>query len=811
MNSMTSNIKKFELSAKQLKNFCDPEFFDFNNTAAVKPLEGAVGQERAVDAVEFGIDIDTGGFNIYASGPVGTGKNSLVRAHIARTAEKKDVPSDWCYVHNFSDPNCPMAIDLPAGAGIVFAKEMEELVKYCRIEIPKAFESESYEKRRERSLRTFQKERDTLIAEAREKAEQASFQVQVTASGIVITPVIDGKTINREEFAKLPDEDQKNIRKKSEALEEELNQIWKSLATQEKDARGKVKQLDQEIALTAIGHMLEALEEKYQEHSKVLVYLDNVKNDIIENLDDFKGERKPPLPVPGIEMTLEPSFSQYLVNVVVDHSETEGAPVVIETNPTYYNLFGRIDYQLKLGTPVTDFSLVKSGSLHKANGGYLIIQALDLLLSYFSWETLKRSLKCKELCIENFGEQYRAIPSSVIKPEPIPLDVKVVLIGNPFIYYLLQHYDEDFRKLFKIKADFDVEMNRNANTMKKYASFVSGRCADKDLRHFDRTAVARIVEYGSRLTEDQGKLSTRFMDISDLISEANYWAGKSNQKFVRAEDVETAVRKKIYRSNMIEEKIRELIKDDVIMIDMDGSKVGQINGISVIPLGDHMFGRPSRITARVFLGRSGVLDIEREVKLSGPIHSKGVLILNGYLNGKYGRDKPITMSGSICFEQGYEEIEGDSASSAELYAILSSLSGIPLKQGIGVTGSVNQLGEIQPVGAINQKIEGFFDTCRIKKTHDEQGVMIPQRNMKHLMLRDDVIDAVEKGKFHIWAVKSINEGIEILTGVKAGKKKPDGTYPKNTINYKVDQELDKLADTYKEFAVSDETEESEDN
>lgn len=807
---MTKKSDKLKLSVEQLRNPCDPTLFGFETTEEVKPLEGAVGQDRAVDAVDFGIDIDTSGFNIYASGPAGTGKNSLIKAHVTGAAKEKPVPSDWCYVHNFSDPNCPVALNFPAGGAKVLAKEMDELVKYCQIEIPKSFESEEYEKRREVSLKSYQIEREALLASARGKAEAVSFEVQVTTNGMVISPVIEGKTINRDEFGKLPRADQKSIRKKSENLEEDLNQLWKKLTTLDKEARDKVKHLDQEIALAAIGHTLEALKKKYTKHPKTVGYLDSVEQDIVDNLDDFKTEPKQPFPLPGIEMAAEPSLNRYSVNVVVDHSETKGAPVVIETNPTYYNLFGRIDYQLRLGSPVTDFTLMKGGSLHKANGGYIIIQALDLLISYFSWETLKRSLKCKALCIENFGEQYRAIPSSVIKPEPIPLDVKVVLIGNPLIYYLLQRFDEDFDKLFKIKADFDVQMDRTKNTVQKYASFISGRCRDKNLRHFDRTAVAQIVEYGSKISQNQEKLSTRFMEISDLISEANYWAGKNRHKHVRAKDVETAIKKKIYRSNMIEEKIRELVEDGVIMIDTDGKRAGQVNGISVIQLGNYLFGRPSKITARVYMGRSGILDIEREVKLGGPIHSKGVLILNGYLNGRYGQDKPVSMAASICFEQVYEGIEGDSASCAELYAIISDLSGVPLKQNIAVTGSVNQFGEVQPIGAINQKIEGFFDTCKVKKFTGNQGVMVPRRNIKHIMLRDDVIEAVKQGKFHIWAVSSIDEGIEILTAVKAGKKKADGTYPAGTVNFIVEQKLNEMAQKFKEFASKDETPESED-
>jgi len=805
------NTDKLKLTPDELYNPCDPSVFHFETTEEVQPLDGTVGQDRAVDAVEFGVDIETHGFNIYAAGAPGTGKSSLVKAYVRKAAKDKPVPSDWCYVFNFVDANSPTAIELPAGGGKVFAKEMEELIKYCRIEIPKVLEGDEYEKRRERALRTYETEREDLMTVARGKAEAVHFQVQVSATGIVISPIKEGKTISREDFQTLPTEEQKVIRKKSEALEEELNQIWKKMRALEKEAREKIKELEQEIALGAVGHMLDALKEKYQDYPKVLRYLDGVQQDIIESLEDFKGERKQALPFPGLEMAMEPSFAKYLVNVVVDNSKTEGAPVVVETNPTYYNLFGRIDYQVRFGTPVTDFTLIKGGSMHRAKGGYVIIQALDLLLSFLSWDTLKRSLKSKELLVENIGEQYRAIPSSVIKPEPIPLNTKVILIGSPYIYYVLYQFDEDFQKLFKVKADFGVEMDRTEESITKYASFVSGRCRDENLRHFDRTAVAKIVEYGSRISEDNKKLSTRFMEISDLISEANYWAGRNSHENVTEEDVKKALKKKIYRSNMIEEKIRELVKDDILMINTGGAQVGQLNGISIIPLGDYFFGRPSKITARVYMGRAGVIDIEREVKLGGPIHSKGVLILNGYLNGKYGYDRPISMSASICFEQAYEEVEGDSASCAELYAILSSLSEIPMNQGIAVTGSVNQLGEVQPVGGINQKIEGFFDICKAKDPTGNHGTIIPRRNSKHLMLRDDIIEAVKEGEFSIWAVETIDQGIEILTGTEAGQRTPDGGYPEGTVNFKVDERLESMAETLREFAFKEEDFEEEED
>lgn len=796
---MAGGIKDLELSLDQLKKYCDYTQFDFKTTKEVSPLEETVGQDRAVDALEFGVHMEIHGFNIYVAGPVGTGKSFATKAFVQKAAKEKKVPSDWCYVYNFSDPRQPRAIELPPGKGQVFTKEMDELIKYCRIEIPKVFESEEYERRKELVLNKIQSKRDALLSQAKERAKKMGFKVQVTTAGIIIMPVVKGKPLKREEYEKLPEVDKGEIRQKSKELDEEINQAWKQVRALEREADLTAKDLDREMALFAVGHLLEALKEKYKEHPKISEYLEGVERDIIEHLEDFKSEKKVPFVIPGIEIPFEPSFDRYRVNVVVNNAETQGAPVIIETNPTYYNLFGGIEYQARLGAMVTDFTMIKGGAIHRANGGYLIVRVWDVLTNFMVWDALKRTLRSRLAFIENIGEQFRVIPTVVLKPESIPIDVKVVLMGNRLLYYLLYQLDEDFRKLFKVKADFDVEMDRNDESIRKYVAFIGARCREESLRHFDRKAVAKVVEYGARVAEDKEKLSTRFMEISDLLSEANFWAKQDGNEYVTGEDVERALEKKFYRSNMIEKKIQELIEDGTLLIDTEGEALGQVNGISLLDLGDYVFGKPSRITARVSIGKAGVINIEREAKMSGRIHSKGVMILSGYLSGKYALDKPLSVSASLCFEQSYEEVEGDSASSAELYAILSSLADLTLKQEIAVTGSVNQRGEIQPVGGINQKVEGFFDTCKVKGLTGNQGVMIPRRNIRNLMLRDEVVQAIKNGKFHIWGMGNIDEGIELLTGVEAGERRPDGTYPEGTANYRVNERLREMAQQLKEF------------
>ncbi|HZD58901.1 MAG TPA: ATP-binding protein, partial [Anaerolineae bacterium] len=660
--------------------------------------------------------------------------------------------------------------------------------------------------RKARIANDFEAQREKGLSEIEKKAEDRGFAVDITTAGIVTIPLMKGRPLRREEYGLLPEEQRKDIQEAGEELQSEINEILTRIRRLEKETKEKVQDLDKEIALFAIGHLLQDLRDRYGDFPKVLDYLSQVEKDIIENLDDFRVGEKPRVSIPGLEaLQRPPTFDRYNVNVIVNNSDIEGAPVVFELNPSYYNLMGKTEYRAQFGAMTTDFSMIKAGALHRANGGYLLVNVLDVLLNPLAWDVLKRAIRSEEIIIELMGEQYRAIPATTIKPEPIPLDVKIVLIGNPRIYMLLYHLDEDFRELFKVKADFNVEMERTDEQERRYATFISSRTREAKLKPFDPSGVARIIEYGSWLAGDQKKLSTRFMDIGDLISEASYWAAAMNSSpTVSAEHVDKAIDHKKFRSNMIESKIQEMINRDIVMIQTDKAVVGQINALSIISLGDYYFGRPSRITATIHLGKRGVVNIEREIEQSGPSHSKGVLILANYLAGMYATDKPLSISASITFEQSYEGVDGDSASSTELYTLLSALADVPIKQGLAVTGSVNQHGEIQPIGGVNRKIEGFFDICNARGLTGEQGVLIPVQNVVNLMLKKEVIDAVKAGKFRIYPVKTIDEGIEILTGVEAGERREDGTYPEGTIHQLVNERLKKMADILREYEYSEE-------
>lgn len=799
------DLRLFEVPVEKLKQVMDPNDLDFETTEQVDPLLGTVGQHRAVRSIEFGLDIKTSGYNIYAAGVGGTGKNSTVKAYVERAASNEKVPWDWVYVYNFDDPYRPNAISLPPGRGQDLAKDMTEFVAGAKLEIPRAFESENYEQRKNSVVKELQTQREALSTELQQEAQREGFAIETTPIGIVVVPVAEGRPLTREEYEALAEEKKKEIQEKSERLQSDLHQALGKARKLEKETSEAVRQLDKEIALFAVGHLLDALREKYAGHPQVLEYLKRVQAEIVEHLDDFRSPEKEAAtgPLADLERAQkEGMYARYEVNVLINNKDQQGAPVIVENNPTYYNLTGRIDYRARLGGATTDFTMIKAGALHRANGGFLIVQARDVLLSPFSWDTLKRSLRAKEVRIENMAEQYSPIPAATLKPDPIPLDVKVIMIGHPQIFYLLLNLDEDFQKLFKVKADFTTEMDRSLPHIQRYAAFISRQCQESNLRHFHKSGVAKIVEYGSRLIEDQKKISTRFIDISDVVAEASYWAEKDNSQYVMAEHVKKAVDEKVYRSNLIEERVHELIDDGTIMIDTEGAIPGQINGLSISSLGDYYFGRPSRITASVALGPGRVVNIERETKMSGPSHSKGFMILTGYILSKYAQDKPLSLSASLTFEQLYDGVDGDSASSTELYALLSSLSEVPLKQNIAVTGSVNQKGEVQPIGGVTKKIEGFFDVCRAKGLTGDQGVMIPQSNIKNLMLRDDVVEAIKEGKFHIYAVKTIEEGIEILTGIPAGKTKPDGTYEEGTINFLVNKRLQDFAEKAKQFDIS---------
>ncbi len=789
-----------EVSVEELRRECDPSTFKFTSTQEVEPLQGTIGQERAVESIEFGLGIKTKGFNIYAAGPSGTGKTSTVKDYIEMMAKREPVPNDWCYVNNFNDPDRPLTISLPAGQGRDLAKDMDDLIAHARDEIPKAFESKEYEERKTRIANELESEREKAFSEIEKKAEQRGFAVDITTAGIITIPLVKGRPLRREEFNLLPDDQRKEIQGKGEELQSEINEVLTNIRKLEKETKDKVQGLDKEIALFAIGHLLQDLRGKYSAYAKVLNYLNQVEKDIIENLDDFRITEKPAVPIPGLEALQRPaSFDRYKVNVVINNGDLKGAPVVIELNPSYYNLIGKTEYRAQFGAMSTDFTMIKSGALHRANGGYLIAHALDVLTSPLAWDALKRAIRSEEIRIELMGEQYRVIPATTIKPEPIPLNIKIVLIGSPYIYTLLYNLDEDFRELFKVKADFNIEMDRNDEHVQKYANFVSEQVQEAKLKPFDPSGVARIVEYGSWLAGDQKKLSTRFMDVGDLVSEASYWASTDSTDLVSAKHVDQAEHHKKFRSNMIESKIQEMIERNMILIQTEGEIVGQINALSIISLGDYYFGQPSRITAKVHLGKKGVINIEREIHQSGPSHSKGVLILTNYLAGMYATDKPLSVSASITFEQNYSGVDGDSASSTELYVLLSALSGVPIKQNFAVTGSVNQRGEIQPIGGVNRKIEGFFDICKARGLTGDQGVLIPHQNVVNLMLKQEVIDAVKEGKFHIYPVKSIDEGIETLTGVEAGGRTEEGVFSEGTIHYLVDQKLKRMAELLREY------------
>jgi len=807
MTGETAMTDDTALSPNELTHTCDPDTLEFETTADIAPLEGTVGQERAINAIEFGLGIQTQGFNLYITGRPGTGRNSSVITHAKRKAETEGSPSDWCYVHNFVDAYHPRAIRLSSGKGPEFAQDMEDFIKSARIEMPRAFESENYEKRKAEIVEEVQHRREAMLRELQQEAADLGFSIEATPVGIASVPLNrDGKPYTREEYDALPEDPKQSIKQKGIKLQDSTNQFIARSRALEKEAQEKLRDLDREIALFAVGHLLEDLRAKYQacegfgNCDDILDYLNQVENDIVEHLDDFRSpdKRQQNMP-PMIADMVEPAFDRYRVNVFVTRHDGDGAPVIQENNPTYNNLLGKIDYKARFGFMTTDHNMIKAGAIHRANGGYLIMQALDVLINPFSWDGLKRVLRAREAAPENIADQYGLVSIATIRPQPIPLNTKVILIGSAYVYYLLYYLDEEFRKLFKVKADFDIEMARNDKHIAQYVAFIAQRCKELNLKPFNKAAAAKVIDYGSRLIEDKNRLSTRFIEISDIISESAYWADMDHSDLVTEHHVSKALEQKEYRSRMVEDKIQALIEEGTIMIDVAGAVTGQANALSVYDLGDHSFGRPSRVTARVAAGRGKLIDIQRESEMGGRIHSKGVMILTGYLEGKYATKRPIAMLATLAFEQLYEEIEGDSASSTELYVLLSALANLPIKQEIAVTGSVNQFGQIQPIGGVNVKIEGFFEVCKAKGFTGEQGVMIPRTNVRHLMLKPEVIDAVKEGKFHIWAIDTVDQGIERLTGTPAGKLKEDGTYPEGTVHYLVDQRLKSLADAAKEF------------
>ena len=800
-----------KLSVDELFKCCEPSIFDFDTTDDLPVFSGTIGQERALDALDFGLSLESTGFNIFLLGENGTGRITTIKSILTQKAGSEPVPPDWCYVYNFRDPDAPIAISLEPGEASVFQKDMEELIKTLKVEIPKVFESKEYEKQKNKITEDAQKKQREIFSSLEEEAEAKGFSVRKTVSGLMIMPVKKtGEPLTEEEYESTDEKTRKKIDEIGKSLQEKLNDAVRIIREAEKSVKEQIVKLEKEAALSAVGHLIDELKGTYKKYEKIISYLYDVKESILENLDEFKvqEEQAPALPFMRLPKT-EPTFTRYAVNVVVNNKDCKGAPCIFESNPTYFNIFGRVEHKFQYGVAITDFSMIKGGSLHKANGGYIVIEALDLLRNIFAYDALKRAIHNKEVKIEDVWEQYRAVSTTTLKPEAIPLDVKVILVGNPRLYYLLYNVDEEYRELFKVKADFDSRMNRTDENMHKYASFVAKRCKEESLLPFDRTGVAKVIEVGSRFAEQQNKLTSRFSEVADIIREASYWASKSKSKIVTEDHVQKAVDEKIYRTNRIEERLREMILEGTLIVETQGEKAGQVNGLAVLDLGDYSFGKPSRITAKTYAGKAGVVNIERETKMSGKIHEKAILILSNYLGSTYATKKPISLSASLTFEQLYEMIEGDSATCAELYALLSSIANVPLKQSIAVTGSMDQNGDVQPVGGINEKIEGFFDLCQFRTLDGNQGVIIPRRNIKHLMIKKDVVGAVKEGKFSIYPIDRVEEGLEILTGLSAGTLREDGTYPEGTINYLVVKRLTEISEAVKDKKEEEKEKEKE--
>ncbi len=788
-----------ELSPEKLRHVFDASELPCKTTKDLVPVDEVIGQERALRALMFGLEIGEQGFNIYAAGPPGTGKTSTVTAFLEDIAKEKPAPPDWCYVYNFANPGEPNAIKLPQGRAKEFKKDIGELLVNIRKVLPEVFESDDYLGRRDAIIRSAQGTRDKLFAKLNKMAQDKGFILQSSQSGLLIVPVVEGQPLSDKEVSTLGPEKLMEISKAREELSADLRNAMRELRKIDTKINSEVMNLNQEVAHYAIDHFMNELQERYEGVEEVGEYIDAVENDILGNLPAFL-QSPSAQPTSREEMVaLEQFFKKYEINILVDNSELTGAPIITELNPTYLNLFGKTEREARFGVLTTDFTMIQPGSLHKANGGYLMIPAEDLLTSPLSWESLKRALKNDVIAIEDMAQASGVISSRGLKPEPIELKIKVVLIGSASIYELLYTKDSDFNELFKVKAQFDTTMERNQDNIIKYVSAMSTVCGKEGLRHLNSDAISKVVEYSSRLAEDKDKLTTRFADMADIIREATFYAKKDDSQYVTGAHVKKAIEEKIYRSNLIQDKIQEMIKRGSILIDTEGEKIGQINGLTIISYGDFRFGGPSRVTASVGIGQQGIIDVARKSDLGGPIHTKGVMILDGYLNRTFAYDKPLGLSARLVFEQSYSGVDGDSASSTELYAILSVLANVPIKQCFAVTGSVNQNGEIQAIGGVNDKIEGFFEVCRMGGLTGEQGVLIPASNVDNLMLKEEVVDAVREGQFHIYAVSTIQEGIEILTGEKAGEKKEDGSFEEGTVFYKANQRLKKMAETLKEY------------
>ena len=786
---------KNELNYKNLKISCDPSIFKFKTTEELDNIETGIGQERGIKALEFGLNVDINGYNLYLEGPAGVGKTMYTKHYLDKISKKQKTPCDWCYIYNFENPNEPIALPLHAGQGKEFKEQMDAFIKDIKNDLKNTFNNEDFEKEKALIAQTYEEKREALMVKLNKKSEKYGFQVKSAQNGIYMMPIINGKAIEQEEFEKLDDKTKQNFEDNSSIVQEQILQVISEIKNIEQESQKKLSEWQSNVALLTINAHINYIRSKFKRNKKISTFLENIKKDILKNIDYFLAEpQNETQQMPGPRPEPPKPWENYRVNLFIDNSAQEGAPVIMDSNYSYHNIFGKLEYENYYGSLKTDYTMLKPGLLHKANGGYIIFQAHDLIENSVCYEGLKKALRQKQLLIENTADPRSPMVMVSLKPEPIPLDLKVIIVGDEQIYQTLLAVDYDFRKLFKIKVEFEDSSDNTEENMNKLARFIHGFCEQEQLPHLDPSAVAKIMEYSSRLADNQDKLSTRFNDLAQIIGEAATWAKMKKSKIVTAEFVDMALSERANRIKKYDSMYTEMIKENTLLIDTTGAKVGQINGLTIMNIGDYMFGKPVKITATTYTGKNGVINIEREVDLSGSTHSKGVYILSGYLGEKFAQDIPLSLTASICFEQLYNGVDGDSASSTELYAILSSLSGVPINQSFAVTGSVNQKGEIQPIGGVNEKIEGFFQICKMRGLDGTHSVMIPIQNQKNLNLSNEVVDAVKNGLFHIYAISTIDEGIELLTGVPAGKKDSSGNFPAGTINYLAYEKLKKYAD-----------------
>ena len=786
---------KNELNYKELKMTCNPNVFNFETTGDLDTIEEGIGQERGIKALEFGLQVDVKGYNLYLEGPSGVGKTLYTKNYLNKIASKKKVPSDWCYIYNFDNPNEPIAVELPAGQGKEFKEAMAGFIKEIRKDIRNTFNNDDFEKEKALIKQEFEQKRTALLEKLNQDASKHNFQVKTAQNGIYMMPIVNGQVIEEEEFDKLDEEVKKEYEEKSVLVQEQIMNVISQIKEIERASDKKISEWQSNVALLTVNVHINYLKSKYKRNKKINKFLNDVKTDVLKNIPTFLEDptKQPQQMPPNPAMRKPDPCLNYRVNLFVDNSNREGAPVIMDSNYSYNNIFGTLEYENYYGALKTDHTMLKAGLMQQANGGYIIFQAKDLLANGICYEALKKALRIKELGIENANEQRAAMTLISLKPEPIPLNLKVILIGNSSIYQTLLAMDSDFRKLFKIKVEFEESAKISDENLNKLAQIIHGFCQHQELPELDKTGMARLVEYSSKLAGSHSKVSTRFDDLMQVVGEAATWAKLSKSKVVTEKYIDKALEERVERVKKYDEKYLEMIKENTLLIDTSGYKVGQLNGLTVMSVGDYTFGKPAKITVNTYTGKNGIVNIEREVEISGPSHSKGVLILTGYLGEMFAQDMPLCLTASICFEQLYNGVDGDSASSTELYGLLSSLSGIPINQAIAVTGSVNQKGQIQPIGGVNEKIEGYFQVCKVRGLDGSHGVMIPVQNIDNLQLSDEIIDAVKNKKFHIYAVSTIEEGIEVLTGVPAGKKDKEGHFPAGTINRLVYEKLKKYA------------------